>query len=119
MVNVFLKKVDKEIYLALKSEAAKRGKTIGEMFNEAVKVWLTHYRHADPERELNMKVYDKIKGEISNRSGEYFVIAGGSFIGRFKTLREAARNMKLKGSLKGFIIRAQPGGEWLGGSLES
>jgi len=119
MSDVLLKKVDSRLYSRLKAEAAARGKTVGEVFNEAVKVWLTVQRGRDEERERNVERYMEVKKELLKHPREYFVIAKGSFLGRFPTLAEAFRVMKENKATKGLVVRApQHSGEWLGGSLE-
>lgn len=118
MSDVLLKNVDPKLYARLKAEAAAREKTVGEMFNEAVNVWLATQQNRDFERERNIKPYLEIKDEIEKHPDQYFVIANGAFLGRFPTLSEAFRVMKEHKATKGFVIRSQPSGEWLGGSLE-
>jgi len=119
MSDVLLKKVDRKLYSMLKAEAAARGKTVGEVFNEAVRVWLMAQRSRDIEKERNLEAYLDIKEEILEHPGEYFVIAKGSFLGRFRTLHDAFKQMRENKTTKGFVIRSQPSGEWLGGSIES
>ena len=119
MSDVLLKKVDRKLYSRLKAEAAARGKTVGEVFNEAVRVWLMAQRSRDIEKERNLEAYLDIKEEILEHPGEYFVIAKGSFLGRFRTLHDAFKQMRENKTTKGFVIRSQPSGEWLGGSIES
>lgn len=113
-----LKKVDRRLYSRLKAEAAVRGKTVGEIFNEAIRVWLAVQQGRDMEKERNLEVYSQIKTDLLKHPGEYFVIAKGAFLGRFPTLSDAFRVMRENKSAKGFILRSQASGEWLGGSLE-
>jgi hypothetical protein len=115
--DVLLKKVDRRLYLRLKAEAAARGKTVGQIFNEAVRTWLMVQEKADVEKERNMEAYAVIKDQIHKSPGEYFVVANGSFLGRFSNLVDALRRMKQEKATKGFVIRSQPSGEWLGGSI--
>jgi hypothetical protein len=119
MSDVLLKKVDRRLYSRLKAEASARGRTVGEVFNEAVRVWLMVQQGRDAEKERNLEAYLAIKEEIPKCAGEYFVIANGTFLGRSPTLRDAFRRMKENRTTKGFVIRSQPSGEWLGGSIES
>ena len=118
MADVLLKKVDPKLYSRLKAEAAARGTTVAEAFNEAVKVWLVVQQRRDDERERNVEAYLKIKRELAKHPQEYFVIAKGTYLGRFPTLAEAFRVMKENKTTKGLVVRAQSSGEWLGGSLE-
>jgi hypothetical protein len=117
MTDVLLKRVDRRLYLRLKAEASARGKTVGEVFNEAVRTWLTVQQSRDLEKERNMEVYLSVKEEISKSPEAYFVIAKGNFLGRFPTLHDALLRMKENRATKGFVIRSQPSGEWLGGSI--
>jgi hypothetical protein len=119
MSDVLLKKVDRKLYSRLKAEAAARGKTVGEVFNEAVRVWLMFQQSRDVEKERNLEAYLGVKEDILKHPGEYFVIANGIFLGRFPTLHDAFTRMKENKTTKGFVIRSQPSGEWLGGSIES
>jgi len=116
--DVLLKKVDRKLYSRLKAEAAMRGKTVGQVFNEAVRVWLTVQQSRDIESERNVEAYLEIKEELLKHPGEYFVIAKGTFLGRFPTLGDAFKRMKDNGTTRGFVIRSQASGEWLGGSIE-
>lgn len=118
MSNVLLKKVDPKLYARLKADAAARGKTVGQVFNEAVRVWLESRHEVDEERERNIEAYLRIKKELTKHPKEYFVIAKGVYRGRFRTLGEAFKAMKQDNETKGLIIKYQAGGEWLGGSLE-
>ena len=118
MSDVLLKKVDRKLYSHLKAEAAARGKTVGQVFNEAVRVWLTVQQSRDIERERNVEAYLEIKEELLKHPGEYFVIAKGTFLGRFPTLGDAFKRMKENSTTRGFVIRSQASGEWLGGSIE-
>jgi len=70
---------------------------------------------ADPDLEA----YLKIKKEILEHPSEYFMMAKGSFLGRFPTLHDAFKQMRENKTTKGFVIRSQPSCEWLGGSIES
>jgi hypothetical protein len=117
LADVLLKKVDKRLYLRLKAEASARGKTVSQVFNEAVRVWLMTQERRDPEKERNLEAYQAIKEQISKSQGEYFVVANGSFLGCFPSLGGALRRMKEEKATKGFVIRTQPSGEWLGGSI--
>jgi hypothetical protein len=119
MSDVLLTKVNRRLYSRLKAEASARGKTVGEVFNEAVRVWLMVQRSRDVEKERNMEAYIAIREEIPKRAGEYFVIANGVFLGRYPTLGDAFVRMKENKATKGFVIRSQPSGEWLGGSIGS
>lgn len=92
---------------------------MGEVFNEAVRVWLMTQQGRDVDKERNLEAYLAIKDEISKGGGEYFVIANGAFLGRFPTLRDALRLMKENKATRGFVVRSQPSGEWLGGSIGS
>jgi len=114
-----LKKVDRRLYSRLKAEAAARRKTVGELFNEAVSVWLASQRRTDMERERNLEVYLDIRKELVKHPGEYFVIVKGAFRGRFPTLREAFKVVRENKTTKALVLRAQASGEWLGGSLEA
>lgn len=118
MSDVLLKRVNPRLYAQLKAEAAARGKTVGDVFNEAVRVWLTVQRRRDDERENNLEAYAKIKDEVQRHPREYFVIAKGAYLGHFPTLAEAFRVMKENKTTKGLVVRSQPSGEWLGGSFE-
>ena len=76
-------------------------------------------RREDEERERNVERYLEIKGELLKHPKEYFVIANGALLGRFRTLVEAFQVMKENGTTKSLVVRApQHSGEWLGGSLE-
>jgi DNA repair protein RadC len=117
--DVLLKKVDPKLYARLKAEAAAESKSVGAAFNEAVKVWLASKGAKDEERERNVEVYLKIKKRIPQHPNDYFVIAKGTFLGRFHSLSEAFEKLKENQATKALVVHYQPSGEWLGGSLET
>ena len=119
MSDVLLKKVDPKLYARLKAEAAAESKSVGEVFNEAVKVWLTTKAGKDEERERNIEVYLKIKRRMPQHPDDYFVIAKGTYLGHFHSLSDAFRVLKENRTDKALVVRHQPAGEWLGGSLET
>ncbi len=119
MSDVLLKKVDPKLYARLKAEAASESKSVGEAFNEAVRVWLATRGARDEERERNVEVYLKIKQRISQHPNDYFVIAKGTYLGHFRSLSKAFTILKENRASKALIVRHQPSGEWLGGSLEA
>jgi len=117
--DVLLKKVDPKLYARLKAEAASESKSVGAVFNEAVKVWLATRAARDEEREQNVEVYLKIKKRISRYPNDYFVIARGTYLGHFPSLSKAFRKLKENRATKALVVHYQPSGEWLGGSLEA
>ncbi len=119
MSDVLLKKVDPKLYARLKAEAASQSKSVGEVFNEAVKVWLATKGPRDEERERNVEAYLKIKRRISQHPNDYFVIANGTYLGHFRSLSQAFRILKDNQATKALVVHYQPSGEWLGGSLET
>lgn len=119
MSDVLLKKVDPTLYARLKAEAASQSKSVGEVFNEAIKVWLAAKRPRDEERERNVEVYLTLKKRFSQHPNDYFVIANGTYLGHFRSLSQAFRILKATRSRKALVVHSQPSGEWLGGSLEA
>ena len=119
MSDVLLKKVDPKLYARLKAEAASESKSVGAVFNEAVKVWLATRGVRDEERERNVEVYLKIKKRISQHPNDYFVIAKGTYLGHFRSLSKAFEKLKENQTTKALVLHYQPSGEWLGGSVRS
>lgn len=119
MSDVLVKKVDSKLYARLKAEAAAERKSVGEVFNEAVRVWLASRGARDEERERNVEVYLKIKRRFQQHPNDYFVIAKGNYLGHFRSLSQAFRVLKENHASKALVLRHQPSGEWLGGSLEA
>ena len=113
-----MKDIDERLYAQVKSEAAKSRRKVGELINEAISVWLNSRTKLDEEGELNMKIYNQLKGEIGKHPNEYVVIARGEFLGRFLTLKEAAASVKSKKTDRAIIIKGRAEGEWLGGSFQ-
>ena len=117
--DVLLKKVNPALYARLKAEAASQSKSVGEVFNEAIKVWLAAKKPRDEERERNVAVYLTMKKRFSQHPNDYFVIANGEYLGHYRSLSHAFRRLKATGSRKALVVHNQPSGEWLGGSLEA
>ena len=111
--------MDPKLYARFKAEAASQSKSVGEIFNEAVKVWLATKRPRDEERERNVEVYLTMKKRFAQHPDDYFVIANGTYLGHFRSLSQAFRILKANRSTKALVVRYQPSGEWLGGSLEA
>lgn len=119
MSDVLLKKVDPKLYARLKAEAASESKTVGEVFNEVVRAWLGSRAAKDEERERNVEAYLKVKQRIPHHPNDYFVIAKGTYLGHFRSLSKAFKILKENRARKALVVRYQPSGEWLGGSLET
>lgn len=119
MADVLVKKVDPRLYARLKAEAASDKKSVGAVFNEAVKVWLSTRGAKDDERERNLEVYLKIKKMMPRHPNHYFVIAKGMYLGHFRSLSQAFQKLKNDRTTKALVVHYQPSGEWLGGSLET
>ncbi len=71
MSDLLLKKVDRRLYLQRKAEASAQGKTVGEVFNEAVRVWLMVRQGRDVGKERNMEAYIAVREEIPKRAGTH------------------------------------------------
>ncbi len=119
MSDVLLKTVDPKLYARLKAEAASQNKSVGEVFNEAIKTWLATRGARDEERDRNVKAYLSIKGRIPQYPNDYFVIAKGDYLGHFRSLSQAFKVLKRNQATKALVVHYQPSGEWLGGSLEA
>jgi plasmid stability protein len=117
--DVLVKNVDEKLYARLKAEAASERKSVGQVFNEAVRAWLASRRYRDLERELNVRVYLKVKGRMAQHPNDYFVIAKGEYLGHYSSLREAFGELKKARTTKGLVLHSQSPGEWLGGALEA
>jgi len=125
-----LKRVSEEKARLFKAEAARRGLTPSQAFEEAVELWLRHARgDAVTDVDADDEVWRRLRDELRRRArGKYVVLAEGRLVGVYSSLEEAAaklRELRARGVRRAVLVR--PGvddeergavGEWLGGALE-
>jgi len=126
-LTLVIKKIDQRTLRDLKAEAARRGLTLGEVFREAVNLWLTR-RQETPlltEADQNNAFYESNEAELERQyKGRYVLIAGARLVGAYDDLHAAGEAMKgLSPRPRQAILTkigkdARESGEWLGGSLE-
>lgn len=125
-MTLVIKNVDEKIVREFKAEAARKGLTLSKAFEDAVKYWLTFKdKYALSEVDLNNAVYDSLESKLKEHHGKYAVIANGTLIGVFKSLKEVADALKkfhppLKHSIVvkiGYDDKVLEELEWLGGSI--
>ena len=110
MSVIAVRGVDEEIYRRVKAVAALRGIRIGEAFNEALRLWLSikpavlaTLAEVEREAERNRKVLRQVLSELPGREAGYVAVAGGRFLGLFKTLEEAAEAVEKSGAKHGIV----------------
>lgn len=123
-MDVIIRNVDAELYKRLKAEAALRGMTVAEAFEESVRTWLQLIqRPVLSDVDVNNEAYMKLKGElVKNYEGKYVVFCDGKFVGAADTLDEAGKLVRQSEARRGLVcklgVKRPAGGEWLWGSIE-
>jgi hypothetical protein len=126
-LTLVIKKIDQRTLRDLKAEAARRGLTLGEVFKEAVNLWLTR-RQETPvltEADHNNEFYESNEAELEREyEGRYVLIAGARLVGAYDDLHAAGEAMRALNPRPRHAILTKIGkdtrefGEWMGGSLE-
>ncbi|WP_455363278.1 hypothetical protein [[Eubacterium] cellulosolvens] len=126
-MTLVIKKVDQRTLRDLKAEAARRGLTLAEVFQEAANLWLTRQEETPvlTETQRNNEFYESNVAELERQyKGRYLLIAGARLVGAYDDLRAAAEAMRALSPKPRHAILTKIGkdareyGEWLGGSLE-
>ena len=126
-MTLVIKKVDQRTLRDLKAEAARRGLTLAEVFQEAANLWLTRQEETPvlTETQRNNEFYESNVAELERQyKGRYVLIAGARLVGAYDDLRAAAEAMRALSPKPRHAILTKIGkdareyGEWLGGSLE-
>ena len=126
-LTLVIKKIDQRTLRDLKAEAARRGLTLAEVFQEAVSLWLTK-RQETPvltETDKNNEFYESNEAELERHyKGRYVLIASARLVGAYDDLHAAGEAMRGLSPRPRHAILTKVGedarefGEWLGGSLE-
>jgi hypothetical protein len=126
-LTLVIKKIDQRTLRDLKAEAARRGLTLAEVFQESVSLWLTK-RQETPvltETDKNNEFYESNEAELERHyKGRYVLITGGRLVGAYDNLHAAGEAMRTLSPRPRQAILTKVGkdtrelGEWLGGSLE-
>lgn len=126
-MTLVIKKVDQRTVRNLKAEAARRGLTLAEVFQEAANLWLIREkeRPASTEADRNNEFYEANEAELQRQhEGEFVVIAAGELVGAYHDLNAAGRAIASMNPRPRHAIVTRIGhdersvGEWLAGSLE-
>lgn len=117
MTTIAVKKVNRELYRKVKALASLSGRTVGEVVNEALGVWVglsakgvtnEKWAELEEERRLNNGVYENYEANLlSTHPGEYAVIAHGKLIGTFKRSEEAYSVARQSGARQAIVARIE------------
>ncbi len=125
-MTLVIKNANESLIREFKAEAVRRGITISQAFEEAVRVWLDlKDKLLITEQDVNNVVYESLERELRKHEGKYAVITRGRLVGLFDSLEEVAKAIKsLKPAVKNALVvkigedDVRRELEWLGGSLE-
>jgi hypothetical protein len=125
-LTLVIKQIDQRTLRELKAQAARRGLTLAQVFEEAVNLWLN--RNESPlttETDRDNEFYESSRAELeAEYRGRYILITSGRFIGVYDSLEQAGEAIKALSPRPTHAIITKAGedvkepGEWLGGSLE-
>lgn len=126
-LTLVIKNIDERTLRELKAQAARRGLTLAQVFEEAASAWLSRNDQAAAvtETDADNEFYESNMAQLeAEHSGSYLVIASGRFIGAYESLETAGKAIKALSPRPAHAILTKAGadsqqvGEWLGGSLE-
>ncbi len=122
-----MKNVSEETVRRLKAEAARRGVTLSEAVEEAVKLWLNAVGGVATDEVGDELAWERVRRRLEKEHrGKYAVIARGELVGVYESLEEVSRvlsQLRRKGVERALVVHVgvdREGwvGEWLGGSME-
>jgi len=125
-MTLVIKNAEEKILREFKAEAARRGLSLSQAFEEAVKYWLTFKdREVLSEADLNNIAYESLENDFREHNGKYIVVVEGRLAGIFASLEEASAALrKFHPAPKHALVvkigvddRVLEGLEWLGGSM--
>jgi NAD-dependent DNA ligase len=101
MGTVAVKKVDDKLYRRVKALASLRGRTVGEVVNEALTMWLSQrtnldlmdkWDELDKQASVNNREYERLRPElIAKNRGNFVVIRSGTLVGVYRRREDANR----------------------------
>ena len=126
-MTLVIKKIDQRTLRNLKAEAARRGLTLAEVFQEAAHLWLSRGQETSmlTETDRDNEFYESEEAELERQyKGRYVLIAGAHLVGAFDDLEAAGKAIRSLSPRPVHAILTKIGqderkeGEWLAGSLE-
>ena len=126
-MTLVIKKIDQRTLRNLKAEAARRGLTLAEVFQEAAHLWLSRGQETSmlTETDRDNEFYESEEAELERQyKGRYVLIAGARLVGAFDDLEAAGKAIRFLSPRPVHVILTKMGqdermvGEWLAGSLE-
>lgn len=126
-MTLVIKKIDQRTLRDLKAEAARRGLTLGEVFQEAANLWLSRGEETLmlTETQRNNEFYESNEAEFERQYKDRFVlIANGRLVGAYDDAVAAGEAIRSLNPRPAQAVLAKIGedkresGEWLAGSLE-
>ncbi|QOJ79188.1 hypothetical protein IG193_01630 [Infirmifilum lucidum] len=110
MSTVTIRGVDEKTYRKIKAIAALRGVKVGDIVNEALKLWLSirpevleAFSTIDEEADRNRKAYESLRSELEKYKGKYVAIAHGSLLGVYDSIKEAAEAVERANARHGIV----------------
>ena len=126
-MTLVIKKIDQRTLRNLKAEAARRGLTLAEVFQEAAHLWLSRGQQTSmlTETDRDNEFYESDEAELERQyKGRFVLIAGARLVGAFDNVEDAGKAIRSLSPRPTHAILTKIGqdermvGEWLGGSLE-
>jgi hypothetical protein len=126
-LTLVIKKINQRTLRDLKAEAARRGLTLAEVFQEAANLWLSR-REETPmltETQRNNEFYESNEAELERQyKGRFVLIANGRLVGAYDDADTAGEAIRSLNPRPAHAVLTKVGedkrelGEWLAGSLE-
>ena len=117
MATVAVKNVNEQVYRRVKALASLKGRTVGEVVNEALDLWvqlmirgvsIEDWERLEAEASENNQAYEREEASLLARHrGEYVAVAGGKILGAFSKPKDAYVAVREAGFKHAIITRIE------------
>jgi hypothetical protein len=113
VATIAVKNVDERLHRQVKALASLRGKKMGEVFNEALRLWILlaakgasmdDWMKLEEEARSDNSVYSREESSLrAAHPGEYVALADGKLLGTYDTARKAYAEVLNAGAKHGIV----------------
>lgn len=115
--TVAVKKVNQVLYRKVKALASLRGRTVSEVVNEALSLWVqltakgasvSDWIHLEEEGRSDNAAYESRKADLlAKHRGDFVAVGGGRILGTFSSPEDACAAVRRAGSSHGIVTRVE------------
>ena len=117
MATIAIKNVDERLHRQIKALASLRGKKMGEVVNEALRLWILltakgasmdDWMKLEEEARNDNAVYSREESTLrASHPGEYVALANGRLLGTYDTAKKAYAEVLNAGARHGIVTRIE------------